>query len=709
METNNNNSTEILPLVNEAQEGESSFHENFSTGVNNNSFIRNNDTDLIAKKYEILVKKPLTNFDTLFCKAYEVYAQHTKSNDFYALVFDPALPNRQHIINALKKEAVEHCIMPIEAEITKLSLTHKQHLVAILPKPQGVTLTDYVQTKGPCHINFTIEKIIHPLNKILNTLFDLNIVHGRVNPDNIYINDNYQITLGECISDLPGYSQPTLYEPIERIDIINFGKGESNNKVDSFALGAVIVFLLSGQTPNFDKDVITNEDNIIYKRLTNGTYSTLVGDLAIQPYIKELLKGLLSDRRSERWTPKKVTEWLQGKTHNTIYGDEHIEASRHVIFNGKHYFNRKSLVHDLFKNWEIAKKFLKEDHLIKWIERSINDTNMAEHLQHIQKLSISTKSFSNDEDDMLLAKSLIALDPGGPIRINGLAINLEALNILLLIGYIKEKKFYIDFFKRIMSSKLWLAAKESSLIDKDSLKKALSWKLERITEYLYKINLGFGIERCLYDLNPSLPCQSSLVKGYYIETLLELMQSLENIASLNPNEIMDKHIAAFIASKLDIGNDIVNNNSSTSDLVKFFTNKELITIVFLSLVQKKLKIKKLPNLTNYLSSRLSSLTNLLYSRTIKEEIIKRIKVPTEEGDLVALCKIISDNNYMKRDIDGFNSACMQYKTLDWQIAQLRKDKKIYDIGYKYGLRISVILSYLICSIVFILLMSKSVA
>ena len=51
------------------------------------------------------------------------------------------------------------------------------------------------------------------------------------------------------------------------------------------------------------------------------------------------------------------------------------------MFNDKKYWNKKCLAHAFYMSWDDAKSFVRSDTLLRWIERSVQDTDLAEKME----------------------------------------------------------------------------------------------------------------------------------------------------------------------------------------------------------------------------------------------------------------------------------------------------------------------------------------
>ena len=99
-----------------------------------------------------------------------------------------------------------------------------------------------------------------------------------------------------------------------------------------------------------------------------------------------------------------------------------------------------------------------------------------------------------------------------------------------------------------------------------------------------------------------------------------------------------------------------------------------------------------------LQSRLEEIIELFHSKNIKEDIYKNIKTPVKNGTLVQILKVITNANYVLRDRAGFRKAKEQYYLKTQQILSLNNRKAIANMGYRYGLQLALMLSFLVATL-----------
>lgn len=656
-------------------------------------------TDVVGGKFRVRSDAPLPENDSLIARAFVAEPLKVQDDGFrgyYALVFHRG-PFRLPVINMLKTNNLAQFIAPLAGEVTFFSGVQEQRFIVILPRPPGVTLGEYLQSKGPCQESFLVQNLLPPLNAIIKVLTDLGIMHGRINLENVFVDEGERVWLGECVSEFPGYSQPSFYEPLERAVALPIGKGEGDRATDFFALGILCLAAIMGREPFISFD----EEQLLNQRISRGSFNAIVGDLPLTGRMADLFRGLLNDRRTERWKNRQITDWMKGKRYNLLSPAGHVEASRQLIFNEVPYLSCRALAHDLHRHWEIAKKFLTEDKLIKWVERSISSTETAERLRQIQKLAIGVRNFI-DEDEFV-ARTLIVLEPEGPIRLKDFIVSINGIDNVIAYSFVQGKRDYLQYIAKIINAhlpSLWLEGKGDIKYLGNSQN---AWKLEHVPPFLTEKTLGFGLERCLYELNPALPCLSKVVGGDYIISLAGIMKSLElHIKDFSDNELLDRHLAAFIASKLSLASPIKIKISSQYKQIEEHRLMQMLSL--LAMAQKTSRLKKLTNISHFLGEKLGGIVGCYAGKKIREELLARIQEVSKSGDMIELFKVMTDVSYSKRDHAGFQAAVLRYEDLDRRILQYQNKQSILDMGYRYGLQISVMLSYLILVIVFLILL-----
>ena len=653
--------------------------------------------NVVDGRYEIHTDKPISVLSSEFAKAYEISDKKFLGNtSLYCLVFNKSVQPRIQAINAFKSMGSQNFIMPVTSGITFISSLNEYHFTVVLPKPPGKTLVDLIAEHGALSEDFITNNVVAGLIGIMSALENESVTHGRINLSNIFINEKKQVILGECISEPTGYSQPYFFETIERSKVLPIGKGDGDSSIDYYALGMVILCLQKGK--NLPDKI--EDDTLLAEKLMNGTFNTLIQNIVLNASMMDLYRGLLNDKPSSRWQSAQIKDWLKGKQFNLVRIPPTVEATRSIYFNDVQYFNRQSLCHALFKNWGISRTFLREDKVVKWIEGSVGLPGLAEQLRQIQKVT-STGNMKNaifDANDELVTRSLLVLDTTGPLRIKTLSVNFDALGNFLAYEFSKKNMAYIHILNTFLRKNTYMGK------DTDTEEKKQSSLVRRLSDLITISGIGFGMERCLYELNSALPCQSPIVMTDYILTLNQLLEVLDAKVVESDKYPLDAHIAAFIAHRIGLGNEI--HMKSLTRFRKFQENQHVQAIALFNLAQKESGIKKLRGLTMIMGKYLLSTSELIYSKSLKAEFNDNIRKLSKDGSFASLYHYVTDPQLLIKDEGGFREAQHRYHNYSTQLKKLNRRNSIANLGYHYGLRLAVVVAYILCSIVFFILLGK---
>jgi len=193
--------------------------------------------------------------------------------------------------------------------------------------------------------------------------------------------------LGDCVTTLPGFMQPAIYEPIESAMTPPIGRGPGSIRDDFYALGVTVLVLATGKLPLMG----VKDADVINAKLSRGSYAALM-DGARPPFgLRELLRGLLSDNADERWGLEQLEQWIGGGHRSTVQEARSGDAQRPFEFAGKEYSNFRLLSQAFGENWTKAAKAVDEASFVKWLKRGATEGSMAERVKSILVLRSNTE------------------------------------------------------------------------------------------------------------------------------------------------------------------------------------------------------------------------------------------------------------------------------------------------------------------------------
>lgn len=680
----------------------SSGNEYFINGEKYLRLHRSSAKDEVEGNYIVNINKPLPEFDSSTAKAFAVTNKHDKSaENHYALILDKKYPVRLAEINKLLELQVPHFTNVVAAQIINSDFGKGNFFTIIVEKPPGVSLKEYIEKNGAQDEDFVVENVIAQVASVIKYFEAKDIVHGRINLESIYIDSNKNVTLCEGFSELCGASQQLLFETMARAASMPTGKGRGvPGCTDYYALGVVAAILLRGRNPAAGM----TEKEVLELKFASNTYKIVADAMEFSPHIMDFLRGVVNDKSKEIWSSSHVAEWVKGRQFNLLPPGDSVEAGRPIIFEGKKYVNKKYLAYALHDKWDEAKKFIREDTLVRWIERSVLDKDLAEKMEVLANRSSSDISEAFDRDDELLAQYIMLLDQTGPIRIKGFSACLDGIGTMLAEGYANDKKSMLLAVEIVILHSLHTYVSFDKFASMAGYYKEYSMVIQQSMDLLRKRDLGFSLERCLYEMNPTIACQGNVIGSYSIYTIEEMLKTLNNEESIGSN-LVDKHIASFLSNRLDLPTKI--RITSLVRFADFATNYHIQTLSLLSLAQETTGLRSLNKLTVKLCESLQGVVDEFHSKYVRKDINESLKKVEARGHIPDLLKIITDTQFLVRDRLGYRKAVTRYRNNAMQIIRLGNRKAVNNMGYRYGLHLSVLLSFFITTVVIIVLMLKA--
>jgi serine/threonine protein kinase len=607
--------------------------------------------------YEILTSEPLEQFNSKTAKAFKAVDPRSSGKHLYALVCCNHLPTRLPSVEKLAGYRHPNFITPLAHGVVPISSLKECRMVFIYEMPQGVPLSQLIANGKKLSEKFVIKEVLLPLSQILEALQQRMIIHGKINPDNLYYHESgtVKIKLGECFSEPCGYAQSYYYEPIERSMAMPLGRGMEDHTTDYFAMGVLILHILLGFNPLQGM----KKEEYFETALSKGMFNTLVGNREFSGMVDDLLKGLFAESQKDRWGATQLRLWLGGKKYNLLRPSPPREAPRPFQFDDEPYFNRKHLAYNFWLNWSSAKRILRNTELSRWLELSVKDTDLASSLSGIVAVTGGKTGRLPTDDDDLTGKSIILLDPYGPLRLHQISTHLSGIGPLLAKMLHEKNNAMVQLIIRLFQGEFTITWADAFPTLPGFNSAELIWFIEKRRHTFKMKNFGFGTARILYDLNPSLPCQSALVQKYYIlneQQLLYLLESLP-VEVTRSNDPVDEHIAAFLASKMDILKSISNN---IDQFPHFKDNKAIKGLALLAHAQRKNGNPSLPQLSRWFAERLKPVIQILHSKSLRKEVTDELYKIAQKGNLAQLHKLLTNVRVIQEDMQGFRKARMKY-------------------------------------------------
>jgi len=336
-----------------------------------------------------------------------------------------------------------------------------------------------------------------------------------------------------------------------------------------------------------------------------------------------------------------------------------------------------------------------------WLQRYFKETELADAVTTSVEIAKGRGPDQEGPDDYLISKICIFLDRAAPIRYRGFSFMPEAYGSALAAEILHEgdPRIPVETILREVQS-LWFSVQD----ELESGHLGVEKNLGEMRGYLQRSDIGYGLERCLYELNPSLPCKSAFIVDDYIVTIGDLMPALEK-ASKHCNtkaRPMDRHMAAFIAARFS--KDIGAHLAALTDRDKERSAIGMLSL--LALLQWNSEETSLPGLSAWVGRHLGPAISSYHSRTTRRELERDAPRKVRDGSLPELFDLIENTQKRKNDEDAYAKAVSEYSDLSEEIDDIEKNENARIesatlVGQQAASMSSLVLTMVIITILFL--------
>ncbi len=619
---------------------------------------------MLEDQYLIDPGAPLADLDSPSAKAYSVEDRHDLGQRLFALICTPGIPPRIDDMVMVKGDVIPGVLPLIDWGVVSWPPLGQRCMAVIYDRPLGGCFVDAHAERGNRISESDLQsKIIVPLIGALGALDGRNISHREVRPDNLFYMDEAreQIVLGDYLTTPPGFDQPMMFETIERGMATQGGRGDGAVMDDLYALGGTLSLLLDPDNPVNSM----SDDDLIRSKVKQGSYATFFGKARIPLSLLEPIRGLMADAEEKRWGLEEMRFWISGKRQTPQQRKPAARADTPFEFDGSEYTNTRTLAWALSKNIDEAAKAIKGKLLETWVRRSLKNPELGDAIEGVVAFVKTHASEPSGSDDSLICRICMILDPKAPIRYKGIAVTIDGFGPALAVEHLRQGN--MQACAEIIVNEfpvMWLENQPETVLGMSDYQKAF----RQLKGFIAINDLGYGIERCLYELNPSLSCQSNLVAEEYIDSLENLLPALDKAANRVDVKMrpIDRHIAAFIAANFD--QDIYPHLNALGS-----KKEDTFLIGLLSLyayLQWKLKNDTLFGLSSWIGGMLGPAINSYNNRNTRRDIEREIPRLVRKGSLPELFDLIDSAEKRKEDMEGYAAAKIEYADAELEASRI---------------------------------------
>ena len=575
------------------------------------------------------------------------------SAEYFAIISNPYSYYRQWIAQSMMESRIPGMVDLVARGKLRNSDTDIRY-VSVFDMPLGGAL--YGEGEVPLSENLVLDLVLPSVISSLQALHKEKLTHRAIRANNLFFADSNrsQILLGEAVTEAPGSSQPVVYEPVETAMAHPMGRGEGTPADDIYATGVLILHLVAGTRPL----AALSADEIYERKLKVGSFAALTEDISLSPRISDVLAGLLQDDPKRRWDIETLAQWREAIKESPRRGRGDRHAFSVITFESEEYNSPRLLAHAMTKKPKAAVELLEDGRLAKWVKNSLRDDAMAKAIANIQTSTKGAPRGQKRNVTTAVTQATRRLDPDGILWYRDIAFTRGALGSLMLSMFEKDDQESKKSLAELFESGLLLTMAVEEI--RESKERRRDWMSETsITncfDYMKrKGDLGFGLERCLYELNPQSPCFSPLVLGSYVKNVPEFIEIAEKklLSSNGQGNPFDRHAAAFIAAKSKgIDKYLRPLANHSPDSVPYVLGQ----LKLFAKIQAAAHPGPLPGFCRWAEEMLKSVFSKIKSRVRREVVNQRLQEAMKSGNLETILQATDIERQIVQDAREYEEA-----------------------------------------------------
>jgi hypothetical protein len=635
---------------------------------------------MLGEDIEIYPNRPVSAIASPGTQAFEAKDRRLVGDQIAILCGRATVPRITNI-GSYKNLKDASILRLVDAGLVDWTPESRQRFACIFDKPPHRRLMPELDAR-PHRFNEEgiITALVKPVMSALQSLINIELVHGAINPMNIYLagaEGAETAVLGECLTSAPSFRQHVAFEPIERSMAQPTGRGSGTFKDDLYAFGVCVALAARGE--NFIAG--RTDAEIIRAKLEEGSYAFVAGGSRLPGGISEFLRGVLSDDESQRWDIEDVGRWLEGRRLSPKQPRAMLSAARPFIFRDEKLWDLRSASDAFARNVDEAAQVIEQGQFDLWIKRNFEDKDLVKRLEDVW----ADKSGSREK---FVTSACMALDPVAPVRYKGLSVFASGFGNALADAMAKGED--VQVYGEIVAQQffsIWINYRFEILHDAsmqlatyEKCRNALAQKLP-----------GYGLERVLYILNKECVCMSPVLRNYFVLGPGSLLHALDSLARKGerPDVVLDRHMVAFIS---------VREPKMIDPWLGHLTSRERSNQVIgyirtLATIQKRANAGPVPSVTAWMASLCGPVVERFSDRDLRQELARQLDRLRDAGNLQTLLDLLDDGAVVERDFTRFSLARREFAALSHEKEEIEIYlKKRRSFGRATGRQIAMLVS-----------------
>ncbi len=616
---------------------------------------------LVKERFEIDFSSPISWLDSNGAKAYKTIDRIDPRRELFALICGNETAPRSTMLPYIKSIENNNMLKLVEYGVVSYIPQKSRNMALIYQTPLGGKVFDKGEIRIDVQNTEKFRSILISLLSVVESFKTYNLTHRAIRLDNLYFRnaDKTEVVLGDCLASFPAFYQPSAYETVESMLCLKEGRGNGNEKSDIYAIGVTMLSLLLGHEL---RDDITNAE-LLRLKIKKGSYQTLLGEDRLSNQFAPIIRGLVNDIEDNRFNYVQAYNFLDGKSsnHNNLGSQERPKKS--LTINGEKVYTARDVAIAMASAPQEAYELIKNGKIADWIKNGLENEKLLGKLEKM----LAVNPENTVSIDSIIAKTCILIAPELPIKIRDVCLFPDGAPKAIFYAT-KNGGVLKDFYELFSADLIKLWYQEQTHLRSPA--NAAEFKV-----YINRNDIGYGIDRIMYDFDDDIPCTSPLLGNEFVNSPTRILRALDNTYAHQVVNTLpyDKSIIAYLRCKMGkkIDGIIIDLNTNKEDLqagavLRLYTN-----------MQNKFGPAQLPNLTKWLSTAsvpiIRSYHNIKYQKFLERELLKINK----NGKLHELCDILENDEARKLDKSNYTKAVSEINLL------LAEKSKLLNNSYKF--------------------------
>ena len=377
-------------------------------------------------------------------------------------------------------------------------------------------------------------------------------------------------------------------------------------------------------------------------------------------------------------------------------------AKKPFTYFDKDYYFGRTLARALSDHSSESAKIIQAKGVEVWMRGGLEDPHGADKISALAAESRERHKAgeaSADQAHQLVGQVCHVLDPFGPIRFRGLAIYADGLGPILAQMFARGADREMRAMKDLLAGDLpgaWISARRLSGIKNT----AAQGQMLRLRAHVNNPAYGYGLERCLYELNPALPCLSPTIAHYHVTDLQAMLLALDREAAAadQSKELFDRHIAAFIADRWDGAQRRLASYMKAG--LDVMAQRQAMLRLFAELQQSR-EIGPLCGFAGWLTKCLEPVVNGFRNPAKRRQFGREFARLAGGGNLAALDRLFRSLQSREADETDFQAAAAMYAALEREVEAFKTlSKSLGGSAAKASRRIAIDVGYSVLALAF---------